>query len=240
MPTLDSGLWVPDERAPIDWHITPTILGAAAGNAASGRTDGQRAPLLLTAANGTEYTALTALDLAVGDQIFRTDTGIIWERTEREWKIAQTITAQAYTPSWGSTYIFTAGGTTVSNFVYWVNGDRVTVWGVLYVGNGTVASSTLPVRIPVPSGLPVGYDPQNLGVIGNAAIYHSSLGIYLGQVHGMYGSYAGADTTGKIYPSLIFRASVPTAGDLGMSNVSPFTWSSYPAAQISVCFEYSL
>lgn len=237
MPTLPNGIWVPGPSAPIDFHVTPTILAAAAGNALAGRLDGVRPPTLLLAANGTEFTNLTALQLEVGDQIFRSDTGVIWELTDSGWRMERTITAQTYTPGWGSTHFLSAGGTTVSNFAYWVDGDRVRVFGVLYLGNATVHSSTLPVRIPVPSGLEMDYAPTNLGVIGSASVYHASLGIYMGQVHGMYGSYAeGGDTTGKIYPSLIFRTA---SGDVGMSNVSPIAWGSYPATQISVAFEYS-
>jgi hypothetical protein len=234
--TLASGIWLPSPQEPIDIHVTPSIFGAAAAIAQTGRSDIVASPLRFFAADAAAADAIKATARAVGDQIYRSDTAWIEELKETGWRVVHTMRAVAYTPDFAGTPGSFTPGNGNSNFLYWVRGERVIVQGSFTLGSTTVIpTGVFPPSFPVPTNLPMRYTPQNIGTLGLAL---GVTGVYHGLVLGQWGNYTeSGDTTKKMYPRIVFRGTYGGGATVrAMAPNFPFIWSG--GNSFTLNFEY--
>lgn len=232
-----NGVWLPGDLEPIDWHVTPGIVGAAAAFAAEGRTDGKTSPRLFGASSATEADAVKAATDRVGDQIYRSDVRWIEELTAFGWRIVQTFVGVAFTPPWDYTRdgISISPGT-VQDWRYWISGNEVTIEGSVRWGDGApdLSVSGRGVYIAVPAHLPVAQVPENYGVKGSSLCTIGG-SERMGHVTGRYTApnSRGADDSTARRVSLVIRFMRPSgngsqagaAAEMGgMSNVNPAEW----------------
>ncbi|MDF2990234.1 MAG: hypothetical protein K0S37_748 [Microbacterium sp.] len=223
--TLANGIWKPGDLEPIDWHVTPSIFGAAAAIAAAGRSDMAHSPVLFRAADALEATGIKVKRTQIGDQIYRADTRWVEENQPSGWKIVRTFSGISFVPQWASVSPGITPGNGANFFTYWVNGERITVQGTFIFGGTT----TLPnisgqaTRLPVAPGLPMRAGSTNLGVIGQAAAL-SGAAFFGGAVIGMWGT--GGAMSGQVHPCAFLRGPDPNSvGEFwNMGATHPFTW----------------
>jgi len=149
--TTPNGHWAPSAGEPIDWHITPTLVGAAADNALSGRSDQVRAPRTLASTSALETATLkSSAPLEVGDRIYRTDLAQIEGLKADGWKLTRTLRAVAFTPEWPNLPYTISPGNAQQAWSYWLHDDIVTVTGVIVFGSTTtVGQSSLGTFLPL-------------------------------------------------------------------------------------------
>ncbi|KZE41427.1 hypothetical protein [Microbacterium sp. T32] len=155
---LPNAVWLPGPEDPIDWHITPSIMGAAADAAIAGRSDSARARRRFVA-TAADVDAVKATEgLAPGDQIYRSDLKLIETLGSAGWRVTRTIAAQSYTPDWATNSAQTfRPGNGQQAWCYWVDGKVITVTGVLIFGSTTDFGSTgWGPTLPTVPGYPAG------------------------------------------------------------------------------------
>lgn len=237
--TLPNGIWLPGTGEPIDWHITPTILGAAADNAISGRSDAARARRTLGAASVSEANTLKGTyPFEVGDRILRTDLQQIEQLKAGGWKVVRTLRAVAFTPDWPASTSTTPYGITPGNgqqaWCYWLHDDIVTVTGVLVWGSSTaVGTAPIGVTIPLVPGLPPRLEGGDQWCAGEAV---GSIGanMYRGSVTGNADSVIG----NMPIATLIFRGTLQQGLTKPMRNDFPSSWSQQQSSSLAVNYQY--
>lgn len=231
--TLPNGLWLPDKSDPIDWHITPMLMGASADNAVSGRSDNVRARRFYAAASATEAATLKATAPAeVGDRIFRTDLQQIEELKSDGWKLVRTMRGVSYTPDWPSAPYSIAIGNGQQAWTYHLTHDIVTVAGVIVFGSSTsVGASGVGIHIPLVTSLPPRLNGGDLWCAGEAV---GTVGgtTYRGAITGNTDSVLGPQPLARI----IFRGSTAQGYTRVMSNTFPGTWGQ--GSNLAVNFQY--
>jgi len=225
--TNPDGTWAPSPVAgsfdPIDWHISPMLLGAAADSAISGRSDGVRGPRFLAATASDVAATKASAGLAVGDRLFRSDTGTTEVLRAEGWKVVHTLRGIAFTPNWaGLNSVYTINpGNGQQSWSYHVDGDRVSATGVLVFGS-TTSIGTSPIGMMMP--LVPGFTPRFLagdgGVIGDLA---AGIGVstYRGLLTAPNDSIQARETAAA---QIVFRGTMAGGGTQKMSNTAPATW----------------
>ena len=229
---LDNAILLPDGDDPIDWHITPSILGAAADNAISGRSDGVRAQRTFVA-SASDITATKAAISTVGDRIYRSDLKTVEELQAGGWKVIHTYEGVAFTPAWNelnSAVRITIGNGTQSWF-YWVNQKMVYVQGVVIFGSTTtIGTSTVGMRLPLAPGLPPRLLSEESGLLGDA---YADVGARA--YRGLVTSVPDVLFANDPWPLITFRAGAAVL-QRGMTTTHPGNWSS--GATLSVNYSY--
>jgi hypothetical protein len=181
---LPNAVWLPGPEDPIDWHITASIMGAAADAALSGRSDGARTRRRFVA-TASDVDAVKAIEgLAPGDQIYRSDTRVIETLESTGWRVTRTFVALSFTPDWatdsGQTF---RPGNGQQAWCYWVDGKVITVSGVLVFGSTTdFGSNGYGPFLPNVPGYPAGRLLTTSLWGAGEAIAQISGGLYRGTV----------------------------------------------------------
>lgn len=231
--TLPNGLWLPDKDDPIDWHISPMLMGASADSAVSGRSDSVRARRTYAAGSASEAATLKANAPAeVGDCIFRTDLQQIEELKGDGWRLVRTLRGVSYTPDWPSAPYSISVGNGQQAWTYHLTHDIVTVAGVVVFGSTTsVGTSAAGIHIPLVTSLPPRLTGGDLWCSGEAV---GTIGgtTYRGAVTGNIDSVIGPQP----YARLIFRGPAAQGYTRPMTNSFPGTWGQ--GSSLAVNFQY--